>query len=136
MLEATGETTRLVDGHELSYGFRDARAFAAARETIRIAAAGLAADRSAYHRAVSAGFGLWLDFNWRTKGWNTADVEQNYFSPAQFEASLRAAVEQSDEIVWIYTEKPRWWSEDGVEIDLPAYYIDAVRRARRALIEN
>ena len=54
--------------------------------------------------------------------------------PSGFETSLRAAIEQSDEYVWIYTEKPRWWSEKGGAIDLPLSYIETVRRVRRALV--
>ena len=69
-------------------------------------AATLAADRVAYERVVSAGFGLWLDYDWPKKGWNTGDLTKNYFSPDGFETSLRAALEQSDEYVWIYTETP------------------------------
>ena len=76
-------------------------------------AAALAADRAAYRRVVSAGFGLWLDYDWRKKGWDTREPEKNYFSPAGFETALRAALEQSDEYVWIYTETPRWWSAKG-----------------------
>jgi hypothetical protein len=136
MVEASGGKTRLVDGHELSYGYRDAGNFVQAQEAIKIKAAGLAADRLKYQQVVTAAFGLWLDYDWRKTGWNTTDVEQNYFSPARFETSLRAAVEQSDEIVWIYTEKPRWWSAAGGAIDLPAPYAEVVRRVRRALVDN
>jgi len=136
MLEAAKGKTRLVDGHEMSYGYRDAGAFARAHEAIKLNASGLAADRPKYQNVVSAGFGLWLDYDWPKNGWNSAEVEKNYFSPARFEASLRAAVEQSDEYVWIYSEKPRWWSERGGVIELPPAYIEVMRRVRRALAEN
>ncbi len=116
----------------MSYGYRDADAFAKARRAIKEGAATLAADPAAYRRVVSAGFGLWLDYDWRKEGWDTADVEKNYFSPSRLEASLRAALEQTDELVWIYTEKPRWWSAGGKSVDLPPAYIEAVRRARRS----
>ena len=106
MIDASGGNTRLIDGHEMSYGYRDARAFIEAHQAIKTQAAGLAADPAKYQNFVSAGFGLWLDYDWRTKGWSTTEVEKNYFSPARFEASLRAALEQSDEFVWIYSEKP------------------------------
>jgi len=134
MLEASHGNARLVDGHEMSYGYRDAGAFAQAHEAIRLKAAGLAADRLKYQNVVSAGFGLWLDYDWQKKGWNTAELDKNYFSPDRLEASLRAAVEQSDEYVWIYSEKPRWWSEKGGAIDLPPAYVETVRRVRRALL--
>ncbi|MGO9914991.1 MAG: hypothetical protein ACLQIB_09800 [Isosphaeraceae bacterium] len=136
LVEAARGKTKLVDGHELSYGYRDASAYRAAREVIDRHAATLAADRERYHRVVSAGFGLWLDYDWRNKGWHTDQLERNYFSPERLEASLRAAVEQSNEYVWIYTEKPRWWSEQGVAVDLPGAYVETVRRVRRALLDD
>jgi hypothetical protein len=134
MIDAAKGKTRLVDGYERSYGYRDTGAFIAAYQTIRHDAAALAADRLAYHRVVSAGFGLWLDYDWRRRGWKTGDLEKNYFSPERFESSLRAAVEQSDEFVWIYTETPRWWSEGGQSVDLPPAYAETVRRVQRALL--
>ena len=58
-------------------------------------------------------------------------LEANYFSPDRFEVSLRTAIEQTDEYVWIYTEKPRWWSEGGGTVDLPAAYVETVQKVRR-----
>jgi hypothetical protein len=136
MIDGALGKTKLVDGHELSYGYRDAGAFIAAREVIDQRALTLAADQERYRRVVRAGFGLWLDYDWRNQGWKTDELERNYFSPERLEASLRAAVEQSDEYVWIYTEKPRWWTERGAAVDLPGAYIDTVRRVRKALVED
>jgi hypothetical protein len=133
MTEAARGRARIVDGHELSYGYRDASAFIDARRAITRDAATLAADRTAYERVVSAAYGLWLDYDWRTKGWNTQDPAKNYFSPADFETALRAALEQSDEYVWIYTETPRWWSDKGEPVALPPAYADSIRRVRAAL---
>lgn len=136
MIEASKGKTRLVDGHEMSYGYRAPAAFIRAHDTIKRDAAALTSDRAAYYRLVSAGFGLWLDYDWPKNGWNTSEVERNHFSPDRFETSLRAAIEQSDEYVWIYTEKPRWWSARGRAIDLPPEYVEALRRVRRALLED
>jgi hypothetical protein len=133
-IEAARGRTRIVDGHEPSYGYREAKDFIDARRAIARDAAALAADREAYRRVVSVGFGLWLDHDWRTRGWDTRNPEKNYFTPAGFEAALRAALEQSDEYVWIYGETPRWWSETGESVALPPAYVDAVRRARKALV--
>ncbi len=133
MIEAARGRTRIVDGHELSYGYREAAAFIAARRAIASDAAAMAADRAAYGRVVSAGFGLWLDYDWRKKGWNTRDPEKNYFTPAGFETAFRAALEQCDEYVWIYTETPRWWSEKGESLALPPVYADSIRSVRKAL---
>ena len=89
MIEAARGTTRLIDGHEMSYGFRDPALFAQAREAIKVKAAGLAADSLTYHAIVSAGFGLWLDYDRTVHAWNTDKVESNYFSPKRFESSLQ-----------------------------------------------
>ena len=132
MIEAAKKETQLVDGHEQSYGYRDVNAFKQAHEMIRTQAAGLAADRRGYAQKVSAAFGLWLDFDWQKYGWDPRRPDSNYFSPERFETSLRAALEQSDELVWIYTEKPRWWSEQKGAIDLPPAYVETVARVRRA----
>ena len=80
---------------------------------------------------MSAGFGIWLDYDWPKNGWNPP-IREQLFLPRRLGSSLRAAIEQSDEYVWIYTEKPRWWSEKG-SVDLPKPYVDTVRRVRRAL---
>jgi hypothetical protein len=136
MIDAAKGKSRLVDGHEASYGYRDPALFTQAREAIKLKASGLAADPAKYQNTVAAGFGLWLDYDWRKYGWNTTRLESNYFSPERFEASLRAAIEQTDEYVWIYSEKPRWWSDRGGAVDLPPTYVEAVRRARHALIDD
>jgi hypothetical protein len=132
MIEAAKSPAKLIDGHEMSYGYRDADAFVRARKTIKVQAANLSANRSGYERFISPAFGIWLDYDWRKKGWKPAEPESNHFSPARLEISLRAAIEQSDEYVWIYAEKPRWWSEKG-PVDLPVSYIETIRRVRRAL---
>jgi hypothetical protein len=136
MIEAARGRTQLIDGFESSYGYREPAAFAQAHDTITKQAATLAADRASYDRVLSAGFGLWLDYDWRHRGWHATDVEKNYFSPARFETSLRAAIEQSDELVWIYSETPRWWSEKGGTASLPTPYVEAIRRARSALVDD
>ena len=83
-----------------------------------------------YRRRVSAGFGLWLDYDWRKTGWDVDDPSKNYFSPESFEASVRVALGRSDEFVWIYSETPRWWSPMGGPVKLPEAYDAAIRRAR------
>ena len=135
MIEAATGKTRLVDGHEMSYGYRDRALFAKARDAIKDKAAALAADPHRYQAVVSAGFGLWLDYDRPRYGWKADQSDSNYFSPERFELSLRAAVEQTDQYVWIYTEQPRWWSKTGGPVDLPPGYIEAVRRVRHVISE-
>ncbi len=123
---------QIVDGHELSYGYREGAEFVRARDAITRHVPALAADRPKYADSISVGFGLWLDYDWRKLGWKIGDVEANYFSPSRFGASLRGALEQCDEYVWIYTEKPRWWSDAGKPVDLPQVYFQSVQGVRRA----
>ena len=122
MAEARRGDSRIVDGHEPSYGYRDVNRFDAALEAIRSATPKL-----------DAGFGLWLDYDHPKHGWDAEHTARNYFTPDAFETSLRAALERSDGIVWVYTEKPRWWSKDGGTVKLPEAYVAAIRRARRGL---
>jgi hypothetical protein len=126
LLEACSEQTVIVDAWEHSYSYRGAAQFEAARETILQAALDWTAAPEQYRRHVRAGFGIWLDYNWPRHGWDTTDVSKNYFSPPQFTDSVRAALANSDEYVWIYSEQPRWWTSER----LPAKYIEALRTAR------
>jgi hypothetical protein len=130
MIEGARGKTKLVDGYELSYGYRGPEQFAMAHETMTKKAARLVSDPAAYGRVVSAGFGLWLDRDWRKQGWKTDNLESNYFSPEQFLVALRSAHCWSDEYVWIYTETPRWWTSGGNTVALPEAYVNAVNRAR------
>ena len=130
MVEVAGPEVRIVDGYELSYSYRQPAQFADARRTILEGVRPIVDDPDAYHRAVTAGFGLWMDYQWRDRGWSTDDIAGNYFTPEVLEASVRAALDQADEFVWIYTEQPRWWTPDGGSSALPDAYDAAIRRAR------
>jgi hypothetical protein len=132
MIEAARGDTRLVDGYELSYGYKRKAQFDDAYRLMRSGVLPIVgAPAESYSRVVSAGFGLWMDHQWRTRGWDADDPSKNDFTPEAFEASLRWALERSDEYVWIYTETPRWWSPEGKRIQLPDAYDAAIRRARR-----
>jgi hypothetical protein len=125
--------TRLIDGYELSYGYREKSQFDAAYRQMKEGALPIVAAPARYSAVFSSGFGLWLDNDWRTNGWNEADPSRNYFTPRAFEATLRAALERSDEYVWVYSETPRWWSPMGGRVKLPDAYERAIRAARAGL---
>jgi hypothetical protein len=130
MVEATRGRTRLVDGHELSYGYKEPDRFAVAYETMKEKLLPMVADSEKYKKVFSLGFGLWMDRDWRKTGWETNDFSKNFFTPEQLEVSLRSALQVADEYVWIYSETPRWWSREGNPIKLPVAYDKAVRHAR------
>src|SRR5690349_4547402 len=130
MVEAARGHARLVDGHELSYGFKEPLQFEAARQTMKRDLLPIVRDPEKYARVFSSAFGIWLDRDWRNKGWDVDDVSKNYFTPETFTTSVRAALQVSDKYVWIYSETPRWWSAEGKPVKLPPAYDDALRRAR------
>jgi hypothetical protein len=133
MIAVAGGTARIVDGFELSYGYREKARFDRAYRLIKDDALPILSEPRAYERVVSAGFGLWMDYDWRTYGWDANDPGRNYFTPELFEASLRWALERTDQYVWIYTETPRWWSERETPVKLPEAYESAIRRVRNDL---
>jgi hypothetical protein len=130
LLEGAKGKTRVVDGYELAYGYKSPSQFDAAYATMRTNLLGIVSDPKKYQKVFSAGFGLWMDNDWRKHGWDTNDFSKNFFTPEVFETSLRKALQTADEYVWIYTETPRWWSKAGGTVKLPEAYETAVRRAR------
>lgn len=134
LVDAANGTSILVDGHEASYGYRDVEQFPAAYQRMAQDLLPIVANPEKYQRVFRLGFGVWMDNGWRDHGWNTEDFSSNYYSPDAFRQSLEAALEATDEYVWIYTEQPRWWSRSGGNERLPQAYVDAVWDARRSAI--
>jgi hypothetical protein len=132
MFDAARGGAKIVDGYELSYGYKDPRRFDEARASVfQKVTKIVTTDPQKFRRHASLGFGLWMDYNWRENGWDEKDFSRNYFTPEQFGRSLRKALATADEYVWVYTETPRWWTKpDGKPSKLPQPYLDAVRRAR------
>lgn len=134
MVDAARGRTRVVDGHEPAYFHnKDLATFASAYRMLTEDLLPIVADPTRYRRLLSVSFGLFMDYDPRERRWNGVDGSANYYTPADFEASVRAALDIADEYVWIYTETPRWWSAAGTPVDLPEGYADALRRARRDL---
>jgi len=132
MIEAAKGRTLLIDGHELSYGYKDTNRFITAYRAMKDDLLPIVSNPARYHEVFSYGFGLWLDKDWRKQGWSETDFTTNYFSPEAFEASTRQALAVADEYVWIYSETPRWWSKEGKPVKLPEAYAEAVRKARQS----
>ena len=124
------EAGQVVDGYELSYAYREAAQFTAARHEMREGILPYVADPRRYRRVVRVGFGLWMDNDWRRHGWDPGDPSKNWFTPAAFESSLRAALAHTDGYVWVYTETPRLWTRDGRPESYPPAYLDALRAVR------
>jgi hypothetical protein len=132
MVQAASGGTRIIDGYESAYGFRDTTRFVQASRAVKHDLLPIVRDRTKYAKVVSLSYGIWMDHDWRTFGWDTTDVGKNYHPPAAFERMVRSALALSDEYVWIYTETPRWWSDEGRPVKLPDAYDRALRNALRA----
>jgi hypothetical protein len=129
MLDAAEGGSQIIDGFESAYSYREEKKFRKARKMIVEDVLALTADPRKYPKVFSASFGLWMDFNHPKDGWNDQDPERNPWTPTQFEEVTRTALKYADEYVWIYSEMPRWWSEEGHALKLPAGYDLALRRA-------
>ena len=124
---------RIVDGAEGSYPARDP---ALIDEYFRVQTHGVTtwvSDSTRYRRVVSRSFGIWLDHDWRHRGWNMRQPEKNYRPPGKLKVVVRRALQLADDYVWVYSETPRWWTEAGKPRNLPATYDRALRDARRGL---
>jgi hypothetical protein len=131
LVEGIHGNTILVDGHEYSYHYRDVAQYDKAYKAMSQDLLPIVKDPDKYKQVMSLGFGVWMDDNWRKHGWDVNDVSKNYFTPEVFESIVRKALDTSDEYVWIYTEKPRWWSDNGGPVELPPAYDAALRRAKQ-----
>ncbi len=129
MFEAAAPRTTIVDGYEGAYPFRKHNQFEHARQVVLQKMAAVTGVPDAYRRHIRVAFGIWMDMNFRRYGWHTnaADFEANYFTPDEFAYSVFSGLDVTDEYVWIYTEKPLWWTHTRV----PYGYRKALRDARR-----
>lgn len=126
MLEGSPATAKIVDAWEGAYPYKREEQFREAFDTIRKKSLAWSAAPEKYCSHVQAGFGVWMDNDWRKNGWNLKDFSKNHFTPAEFESAVRSALTVSDGYVWIYAEQPRWWTGER----LPKEYVEALARAR------
>jgi hypothetical protein len=126
VLDACTKETVLVDAFEFSYPYKERKQFEEAYEGITRKALDRTAAPEKYKGQVRAGFGIWMDH--KKKGWDVADFSKNYFSPTEFEAAVRSALQVSDRYVWVYSERPKWWTNEL----LPQAYVEALAKARKA----
>jgi polygalacturonase len=129
MLDAAQGKSQLIDGWESAYSFFEEKKFRTARRMIHKDILALTADPEKYQKVFSASFGLWMDYQWKDKGWNIEHPELNPTPPNKFEEIVRSALQYADEYVWVYSETPRWWSNKGGPEKLPPAYDTAIRRA-------
>jgi hypothetical protein len=136
MVAKAGPQITFVDGYELSYTYTDAERFQKARETMSKGVFPIVADAEKYRKTFRVGFGIWMDADWRRRGWNTEDFSKNVWQPEMLEKCVAEALRQCDEYVWIYTETPRWWTPEGGSLKVPEAYRNALIGAKRQGKDN
>ncbi|MCC6953581.1 MAG: hypothetical protein IT290_05645 [Deltaproteobacteria bacterium] len=128
LAEAQGNTT-IVDGFEASYPFAELKQFRWGYNIIHAPKRPLCNEPEKHHRHVDAGFGIWMDLDSHERGWNTRNFQRNGFTPGAFTNSLKAALTTTDRYVWVYTQQPKWWTNEN----LPPAYTQAIVKARKQL---
>lgn len=133
MVSAASDSARIVDGCEAAYPTRDR---AMIDEWHQVQTHGVLAwisDSTRYRRVVSRAFGIWMDNDLAHRGWDVAHPKKNYRPPAALRTVVRHALELADDYVWVFSQQPRWWTNEGGRKDVPKDYDRALRGARRGL---
>jgi len=133
MVLAASDSAKIVDGLEGNYPSRTPAQVENYVGVYDTAVVAFVTDMSRFRRVTSRSWGFWLDYDWRTRGWNETDGSKNYQTPASLQKSIRRALELADDYVWIWVEKPHWWSDSGRPTKLPPGYVQALRNARKGL---
>ena len=135
-IDRSGSRAYIVDGCEGAYKFRAEDEYRRLRSAVRETWKAASTVPELYDRYVRVGFGKWLDAGEngaQQHAWNAAEVAKNYYKPAGWEASLRAALKHSDEYVWV-------WSGGAGRVfamphnrppNVPEPYFAATRRAKK-----
>ena len=127
------DNAEITDGWEMSYTYSTLTEFHRAYWWIRGGALALCHVPQAYSRKVKVGFGIWPDpdeVGGLPYGWDAQDFSINYRTPENLRATMRAALETTDEYLWLFSGKIDWCSGANV----PDAYSKAMWDAKRTLI--
>lgn len=124
---ADEKKTTLYDGYEQSYGYRTEddfrKAFKFIKDGYRFSQVPVL-----HKRKMKAALAIELDRNGRSRGGFFPDEpEKNYWTPKSLADALHWAMTYSDGLVWIYSEKPRFWPQKNWS----AAYAEAFVEARK-----
>jgi len=148
VLVGAGGQATVVEGFELAYPYRSCDRFQWAYAYLRGPCRDLSLEPTRYDRWLEIGFGIWLDYDsgrtcqdarvaGRACRWfdpSLYPAEQQYLvDPEQFARAVASARAVGDGYVWIYTEEPKWWTEEHpLGENLPEAYVRALERGRDA----
>jgi hypothetical protein len=129
MLTKANPATQIIDGWEYSYDYKTEQQFIIAQEKLSSAfgkVSSMATREPKLPTNYTQSFGLWIDYQDKIPKWHPTDFSQNYFTPAEFKNSLKIAQKHASSYVWIYSQKPDWFTKQN----LPEEYIQAITQSR------
>ena len=127
--ECTGGA-RIIDGHEMAYGYRAPDTFARARHVMKHTMRELSRVPLKYEKHCQAAYSFLIG-RFGTLGFSR-NFNSNYYTPEELAWSLHAALKHSDEYVWLYTPGCDLWSKSGKgAIVIPQAYKDAIAASRK-----
>ncbi|HEX9897620.1 MAG TPA: hypothetical protein VGC81_00245 [Candidatus Methylomirabilis sp.] len=148
LLAGTGGRATVVEGSEFAYPYRSCDRFQETYATLRGACRQRSLDPAKYDRWLEIGFGLWLDFGsvdtcqdpavaGRPCRWFDPSLyppdRQYLIDPDRFTQAVASALAVSEGYVWIYTNEPKWWTEENpLGENLPEPYVAALVEGRKA----
>lgn len=124
MLETAESNSMVFDGWEYSYGYKTESEFQEAFNSIKTNFLDITKVRDSFLKHYKASFGLWVDHG---HSFDQGNFTKNYFTPEEFESSVKLALKYSDRYVWIWSESIGWWKGK-----MPKSYIDALKKARES----
>jgi hypothetical protein len=123
----------IVDGGEGAYKFRATSNYRDQRKHVYGPWKAQSKRPDLYQKKVRVGFGKWLDAGeGGVSVFNAGDSAKNYYSPQEWEDSLRDALKETDEYVWVWTGgQARFFPMTyDRKVNVPTAYQNATRRAR------
>ena len=117
--ECTGNA-KIIDGHEMAYGYRWPITYASARRVMKEEVRKMTRVPEKFDRHFRAAFSF-------------AFFPGGHYTPEEFEYSLHQALKYTDDYVWIYTQGYHWW-EKATKPDtkaVPKAYRQALESVRR-----
>ncbi len=123
----------VIDGCEGAYKLRTGAEHKRLRETVKNDWKSPSTVPDLYDRYVRVGFGKWLDPGDGPAAWNTAEPSKNYYSLQGWQTALDAALDYSDEYVWVWSSGSAraFPMSHGRAPNVAAPYFDATRKAKR-----
>jgi hypothetical protein len=127
-LDALPASATLVDGNERAYHFNDQGAFDAAFVQIKIEGQSLISleNRAKLRALLQVSHGIYLDQHLPEPSNRSSQAKSQSAKINRLEDNLVSALHASDEYVWVYGQKGRWWPPRELKASAVATWPDLV----------